>query len=102
MVSKYFGLVGNWPVTSFMPPTKTSLVNSMHISTFSGSSEKEPMVQPPLPDEGVSPALLVGSRETSHFLNSSGGRDSFKGAYWKSPPWNMATSCAWAADWNSV
>ena len=43
------------------------------------------MVHPPLPDDGVSLALLVGSRETSHFLNSSGGRVSFKVGYWKSP-----------------
>src|SRR5215203_3739660 len=101
MESNSFGEVGNWPVTSFIPPMKTSLVNSMHISTFLGSSEKEPMVHPPLPDTGVSPALLVGRRDTSHFLNSSGGRDSFKGGYWKSPPWNIATSCAWAAASNS-
>src|SRR5918994_5208662 len=102
MVSKYLGLVGNWPVTSFMPPMKTSLVNSMHISTFLGSREKELIVHPPLPDTGVSPAFLVGRSDTSHFLNSSGGRVSFKVGYWKSPPWNIATSCAWAAASNSA
>src|SRR5215210_4304061 len=97
MVSKNFGLVGNWPVTSFIPPMKTSLVNSMHILTFSGSSEKAPMVHPPLPDDGLSPALFVGRSETSHFLNSSGGREYLSVGYWKSPPWNIATCCTWAA-----
>ena len=32
------------------------------------------MVHPPLPDTGVSPALFVGRSDTSHFLNSSGGK----------------------------
>src|SRR5215210_1476779 len=101
MESNSFGEVGNWPVSSFISPTKTSLVNSMHISTFLGSSEKEPMVHPPLPDDGVSLALFVGRRDTSHFLNSSGGNDSFRVGYSKSPPWNIATCCAWAAASNS-
>ena len=68
---------------------------STHAATFSGSSLKAAIAQPPVP-VAVLPGSGPGISETSHLSNSLPS-SSFIVGHWNEPPRNIATDLPCAA-----